>query len=399
MEEKEKEMLPDETVAEETAADVACIPTDENPPPKKRKKRVWLIILIVFLSLLLLLALTVQCIWWWLHRSIDDHVQQAPSYTEEELAVTDKEEIVDSVIDANPEADPEDVENSVNSVHNIALFGIDAEKGSVGRSDAIMILSIDKENKKVKLTSLMRDSLVPIEGHGEEKLTHAWAYGHAQLALKTINQAYGMNITDYAYLNFAEFRALIDYIGGVELDVNEIELASINYTTIEKDKLPGTGFQRLDGRQALAYARVRSDSDKNRTGRQREVLIAVYEQVRKQPISKLPETVKQALKSCHTNMSADEIMDIASWAILNLPSIESLSLPNAQLKPWQGILDKARGWVTVYDLDAAKRVLYSFLYEVDTKVTGVTQYVPTTTTTNDTTTATQADTTTTTTTP
>ena len=102
----------------------------------------------------------------------------------------------------------------------------------------------------------------------------------------------------------------------------------------------------------------------------------MYEQVRTQPISKLPETLRKVLRLCHTNMKSDTIMDIARWALLNAPTIESLSMPNAQLKPWGGILDRERGWVRIYDLDAAKKVLYSFLYEVDTKVTGVTQYVP-----------------------
>jgi LCP family protein required for cell wall assembly len=257
------------------------------------------------------------------------------------------------------------------------LFGVDQETGSVGRSDAIMILSIDKENNKIKLTSLARDSLVPIQGHGEEKLTHAWAYGHAKLALKTINQAFGMNITDYAYVNFGEFIELIDYVGGVDIHINELELHAINNGV---GGVRGVGVQRLNGKQALAYARCRADSDKNRTARQREVLIAVYEQVRKQPIGKLPDTLKKVLRLCHTTLNSDELMDMAKWAVLGTPTIESLSLPNAQLKPWSGILDRARGWVYVYDLDAAKKVLYNFIYEVDTKVSGVTQYVPATTT-------------------
>ena len=152
--------------------------------------------------------------------------------------------------------------------------------------------------------------------------------------------------------------------------------------------MPGTGVHRLYGEKALLYSRIRSDSDTNRTARQREVLIAMYEQVRKQPISKLPEMLKKVLRLCHTNMKGDAIMEIARWALLNTPTIESLSLPNSQLKPWSGILDKARGWVYVYDLDAAKKVLYSFIYEVDTKVTGVAPYVPAPTEAEDTTTST-----------
>lgn len=365
MEEQKKE-----NASCQTAADSAS-------KKKRRKPRWWVVLLIVLAALLVVLAVAVQCAWWWLTRTVDENVQPAETYTEEEVDANDKDDIVNDVVDANPDVKPEDVENRVANVKNVALFGVDQDTGSVGRSDAIMILSIDKENNKIKLTSLARDSLVPIQGHGEEKLTHAWAYGHAKLALKTINQAFGMNITDYAYVNFGEFIELIDYIGGVDIHLNAFELEALKGPMQMESAV---GVHRLTGEQALAYARCRADSDKNRTARQREVLIAVYEQVRKQPIGKLPDTLKKVLRLCHTTLSSDELMDMAKWAVLGTPTIESLSLPNAQLKPWSGILDRARGWVYVYDLDAAKKVLYNFIYEVDTKVSGVTQYVPATTT-------------------
>lgn len=342
--------------------------------PNKRKKSVWRILLIVFLSLLLFLGAVLGFSYWWIHRTIRDNVQQSDSYTDEELDVN--HDIADNILNDTPDADPNDVAAKVERVQNIALFGVDQASGSVGRSDAMIILSIDKVGKTIKMTSLARDSLVPIDGHGEEKLTHAWAYGHAKLATKTINQAFGMNISDYVYVNFEEFMDVIDYIGGVEVHVDELELKTINYTPDKSKQLPGPGVHHLDGRQALLYSRIRSDSDTNRTARQREVLIAMYEQVRKQPISKLPETLKRVMRSCHTNLSSDTLLDIATWAVTGTPTIESLSMPNDQLKPWGGILDRARGWVRVYDLDAAKKVLYNFLYDVEAKVTGVTQYVP-----------------------
>ena len=368
---------------------------EEAAPRKRKRKNPWLIVLIVLLSLLLVLGAVVGGGYWWIHHTVNSNINASDSYTEEEVDANDKEDIVDDIVDANPEVDPDEVEDKIANVQNVALFGIDQAEGSVGRSDAMMILSIDKENGKIKMTSLARDSLVPIEGHGEEKLTHAWAYGHAKLALKTVNQAFGMNITDYVYLNFEEFKEVIDYIGGVRVHVNALELESINYTPDVSQQLPGPGEYQLNGRQALVYSRIRTDSDTNRTARQREVLIAMYEQVRQQPISKLPETLKKVLRLCHTNMKSDAIMEIARWALLNTPTIESLSLPNDQLKPWSGIIDRQRGWVRVYDLDAAKKVLYSFIYEVDTKVTGVTQYVPEPTEAEDSTTTAVAQSTTT----
>lgn len=399
MDEMEKNTLSEEVESTEPIPDLVTEDAPAEEPARKKKCRWWVVLLIVLGALLLVGLLLVQCAWWWLHRTIDQNIQKAPEYTKEEVAVTPDKDIVQDIIDSVPDLPPEEIdkiEEKVSNVKNIALFGVDQESGSVGRSDTMIILSIDRDNGKIKMTSLARDTLVPIEGHGEEKLTHSWAYGHAKLALKTINQAFGMNITDYVYVNFEEFVKVIDYLGGVVVDVNQLELEAINYTPDQSKKLSGTGKQRLTGEQALIYARCRKDSDKNRTARQREVLIAMYEQVRKQPVSKLPETLKKVLKLCHTTLSADEIMDIAKWAVLESPTIESLSMPNSQLKPWQGVLDRAHGWVYVYDLDAAKKVLYSFIYDVNAKVSGVTQYVPSTTVAEETTTTTASDATTTT---
>ena len=350
-------------------------------PKKRKKKRVWRILLILLLSLALIVGMLVGGGYWWVHHTIDSNVSSADDYTDDEVDVTPKDDMVDNVVGDDPAVEPDTMKDRIDRVHNIALFGVDTAEGSVGRSDAMIILSIDEEYNKIKMTSLARDTLVPIAGHGEEKLTHAWAYGHAKLALKTINQSFGMNITDYVYLNFEEFMDVIDYIGGVRLHVNQIELDVINYTPDESLKLPGVGEHMLTGRQALLYSRVRTDSETNRTARQREVLIAMYEQVRKQPASKLPETLKKVLKLCHTNMATSTMLETATWALLNNPTFESLSMPNSQLKPWNGILDNERGWVRIYDLDAAKKVLYNFIYEIDVKVTGVTEYIPAPTTT------------------
>jgi anionic cell wall polymer biosynthesis LytR-Cps2A-Psr (LCP) family protein len=109
---------------------------------------------------------------------VDSNLNEADTYTDEELDVNDNKDVVDDIVDANPDVDTDDLHNRVANVHNIALFGVDQAKGSVGRSDAMIILSMDKESKKIKMTSLARDSLVPIDGHGEEKLTLYMSHGH-----------------------------------------------------------------------------------------------------------------------------------------------------------------------------------------------------------------------------
>ena len=349
------------------------LPTEaeESAEPQPKKKRRWWRVLLILLLILLSLLAAVVIAWYTVPRAvIDANVQSVSEFEESEVAVT-------------PELPP------VRNVMNIALFGIDQEQGSVGRSDAILILSIDKDHNKIKLISLARDSLVPIDGHGEEKLTHAWAYGHAKLALKTINQNYGMNITEYAYVNFNEFVRAIDYLGGVEVDLTAAELETVNgelvkrqtrqYYSREAVLIETIGRHTLNGVQALAYARNRSDGGANRTGRQREVLMAVYDQVKAQPLSKLPGTVAQMLRLCHTSLDGAELTNLATWALTTPITVETLSLPNAQTPTWNGVLDQQRGWVQVYDLEAATQVLHNFIYETEVPVMDVTVTPPSTT--------------------
>ena len=153
------------------------------------------------------------------------------------------------------------------TITNILLLGIDSRdpKSDVGRSDSIMILTIDEKNDKLKVTSIMRDSLVSIDGHGQEKINHAHAYGGALLSLKTVNQNYNMNIMNYIKVDFFGMAKLIDYVGGVEIDVSASEVPLINsYGTevaiIEKTQIVPVvkaGPQNLSGSQAVAYSRIR----------------------------------------------------------------------------------------------------------------------------------------------
>ena len=92
--------------------------------------------------------------------------------------------------------------DNVNKIKNIALFGVDATDGESGRSDSIIIATVDPVHNKIKLTSIMRDSYVSIDGHGDDKINHAYAYGGPELAIKTINENFGMNIEDFVSVNF-----------------------------------------------------------------------------------------------------------------------------------------------------------------------------------------------------
>lgn len=266
-------------------------------------------------------------------------------------------------------------------VQNIALFGLDSRADNdSGRSDAMIILTIDRVHNKVKLTSIARDSLVKVEGHGQTKLTHAWSYGKAKMAVKTINQNFGMNITDYAYVNFFEFTKLIDFIGGVMIDVSPAELNIMNnYYGPELRRLgfeytnATAGYVRLNGVQALAYSRNRyTGSDIDRGNRQKEVLEAMFSQVKDTSLTKFPSLISQSLEMVHTSLSNDELLSIARWALTSSPSFEQFGLPSKECKAQGGDWKDGHGWVWHYDMDLATQVLHNFIYEEGAEALGTT---------------------------
>ncbi len=272
------------------------------------------------------------------------------------------------------ELDKEDLSittSTYSDVKNIALLGIDSRKdNNSGRSDAIVVLTIDKTHKKIKLTSIARDSYVAIDGYKNQKITHAYAFGKSQLAVKTLNQNYGLEITDYVTMNFFELARVIDYIGGVTVDVDEAEFKELNSYIIPKtklgdipcEKLKSSGVQRLSGGQAVCYARIRhTDSDIGRGNRQKEVLTAMFDEVKKMNPLKLPEVAEMVLSECETSLTTNDIIALGSWALISTPSFEQLSIPNDNVPSKGTTINGA--WVYSYDLEVASKEIHDFIFE------------------------------------
>ncbi len=208
------------------------------------------------------------------------------------------------------------------TITNIALFGIDAEEGEAGRSDSIMIATIDTHNKKLKLTSIMRDSYVNIDGHGLDKINHAYAFGKAQLAIKTLNENFDLNIEDFVAVNFSSLPKIIGKIGGIELDIDSEELEYINsyirnVNTINKTNSPSivsAGIQHVDGTQAMAYCRIRytSGGDYKRTERHREVLSKIFEKILSMSPTTYPSLLNDLLPMVSTNLDGSEVMELGN---------------------------------------------------------------------------------------
>ena len=191
---------------------------------------------------------------------------------------------------------------------NIALLGLDAKDDTFenSRSDCIMIISINNETKDVKIVSVYRDTFLDIEGDGLDKVTHAYAYGKAPLALSTLNRNLDLDITKYITINFESVINIIDAIGGVTVEV----------TSAEATQIPGistAGTYNLNGTQALAYGRIRKiDNDYARTERMRTVLIALFEETKGMSYSEINQLTDRLLPYVTTNLTRREILSYAS---------------------------------------------------------------------------------------
>jgi len=251
---------------------------------------------------------------------------------------------------------------------NILLLGVDVDANYTHRSDSIIIASIG--SGEIKLTSLLRDTLVDIPGYGQGKLNSAYAYGGPELMMRTINEAYEMNITHYATVDYFAFPPLIDAVGGIDIPVTEAELYEVNRNITQCWK----GFQdrgytiipleswgesvHLDGIQSLAYARIRKIGyDYARTSRQRTVLNAFLNKAKSQmynPI-KAYSLAKTALSELTTNLNAVDLLSLGVKALLS-GDMQQLRLPADHAFTEDGSY-------LVPDWEKNRQILKEFIYE------------------------------------
>lgn len=276
--------------------------------------------------------------------------------------------------------DPDIIQTLPEGIVNIALFGIDSRsrvtqtggKAVSGRSDSIMILSVNTNDNTIKLTSILRDSWVPIDGHKYNKINAAYAYGGAPLAVKTLNQLFGLNITDYVSVTLYQLWKVIDYMGGVDIHITERERKALNKLADEENfnvnHLEQSGYVHLDGGQAMIYSRIRKiDGEDFRALRQQKVLNYLFKKAKEMPATKYPSLLKQMMAHVETSLSFNEIISYAPMLAEN-PTLMTLSIPGDQVVGKGGVFeDTGKKWVWKYDIDQAKRYLYRWIYNIDLK--------------------------------
>lgn len=161
---------------------------------------------------------------------------------------------------------------------SILLLGVDARKDDLsGRSDAMLVMTLDKKNNKMELVSVPRDAYVPIVGKAmSDKITHAYAFGGIDTAKSTVENLFDLKIEHYVVFNFTSFLTIIDKIGGIEVNSN-LDFTEQNSRSKQDAIHIKKGKQTLNGEQALAYARMRHqdpEGDVGRGKRQQEVIQA-----------------------------------------------------------------------------------------------------------------------------
>jgi LCP family protein required for cell wall assembly len=236
------------------------------------------------------------------------------------------------------------VDETEKKVKNILLIGSDSRQGgATGRSDTMILLSINENTKKIIATSFLRDIYLQIPGLSQKnRLNAAYSYGGAGLLIDTIEENFKVEIDNYVAIDFYSFMNVVDAVGGVTLTVSEDEIKVMNNyinelnkllnQPIEEDKLLSSdaGSIHLNGKQALAYSRVRyvGNADFERTSRQRMVLIAVYKNVKSQNFSKLNDLLNIILPEISTDLTESELLGfIKNAASYKNYDIEEWSIP------------------------------------------------------------------------
>lgn len=207
-------------------------------------------------------------------------------------------------------------------VRTVLLIGTDARDAAEerGRSDAVILLTINAKTREISLNSFLRDAYVEIPGHGQGRLNAAYSLGGAELLMDAIEQNYNVSIDDYVCTGFQGLAGMIDALGGVELTLSDAEAEAVNGILRNElnellgydetaDLLPSGGTLLLNGRQTVAYSRIRyvGNADFERTSRQREVASAISERAKTRAFFAVPALMQDALPYVTTNMHTAEL--------------------------------------------------------------------------------------------
>ena len=206
---------------------------------------------------------------------------------------------------------------------NIVIYGVDSREGQLTKdshSDTIVICSINKNTKEVKMVSVYRDTYLDNTNGEFRKATECYFFGGPERSINMLNKNLDLDITDYVTVNFNAVVEAVDLIGGIDLDVTEEEIQWINgyqeenyaVTGAEPVLVTSAGYQHLNGTQTLAYCRIRYTDgyDFKRTERQRTVLTKIFEKAKSQGVPTLLSLADTMMPSISTSLSNTELIEL-----------------------------------------------------------------------------------------
>lgn len=282
----------------------------------------------------------------------------------------------DPMLDLSDVLIEEGILDSDIDIINILLVGSDkrASWSETGRSDSTMIATLDLKNKRLKLTSLMRDMYLEIPGYGEDRFNAAYAYGGVKLLYETIAANFGIKLDGYVIVDFAAFKEVINTIGGVEIELTQAEYKYLT-TAYKKGSVLEVqpGKNTLNGTQALAYTRIRQDAhgDFGRTARQRNVLQSIFNKAKGMSFTELINLTETMMPYLATDLTNQEIISyMKSVVMLGTTEIDQMRIPIDDSYTQDRIQKKA---VLIPDLPVNKEALSYFIFNYDGKIENIEQ--------------------------
>lgn len=256
---------------------------------------------------------------------------------------------------------------SDSNIQNILLIGSDNRGGEkYGRSDSMILVSIDKANNQIKLTSFLRDLYVQIDGMQDNRINAAYAYGGPKLLIDTIQNNFKVKIDNYVSTDFTSFEKMIDLLGGVDITLTQKEADELNQNPGHYDYNGGlqtvtAGTQHLNGATALGYSRIRYiDSDFGRTQRQRTVLSSIITSMKSSSPSTLMNAANQILPLVQTDLTSGQILSLATEAPAMMKNdVQTFYVPPTGDYQSMSIRKMA---VLVPNREACKEALWKFIY-------------------------------------
>lgn len=256
-------------------------------------------------------------------------------------------------------------------IYHLLLLGIDSPTEKIaGRSDTMVLACFNARTGRLKLISFLRDTYVAIPGHGHNKLNAAYSYGGADLLIQTLGASFGVRVDGYVAVNYTLMAALVDAIGGIQLEVTAAERRKLNgileYYNYLRDAdrkeglLAEDGLQTLNGLQTMSYSRIRKlDSDFVRVQRQQKVLLAIYQKLRSLDMLTLSRVITAYIGQVDTNVTLAQGASLAASVLAyDDLDIQTLRVP----------VDKAFNRTTLNEtyyvvpkLDACREAIQAFL--------------------------------------